>query len=143
MVQLLTFHTCLNMIKLCYKEYEYKVTLGACKYFFEQTGKDLQHSLLLFLKSSSENRDLNLLSKLCHFHGILSFEDASILFFALIKQSGGGVSLDEIRDAMYRVSWTPTESEDGLCEPWPVVMLELAHEVSAYFSQIAKKKADI
>ena len=77
------------------------------------------------------------------FHNLMTFKDASVLFYAVIKQSGASIPLAEIQDAMYRVSWLPTESEDGLCEPWPVVMLELATEANTYFSQIAKKKADI
>ena len=130
------------MIKLCYKEYEYKITLGACKYFYEQTGKDLQHSLLLYLEACTTSRDMESISRLRYFHGLLSFKDASILFYSVIKQEAKGASLAEIQDAMYRVSWMPTESEDGLCEPWPLVMLELATEANTYFSEIAKKKAD-
>ena len=131
------------MIKLCYKEYDYKITLGACKYFFEQTGKDLQYSLLLYLEACTTSREMNSMSRLRLFHELMSFKDASVLFYSVIKQSTSGISLSEIQDAMYRVSWLPTESEDGLCEPWPIVMLELATEANAYFSQIAKKKADI
>jgi len=72
----------------------------------------------------------------------MSASDASYLFYSVIKQVESGVSLDEIQDAMHRVSWMPTESENGLCEPWPLIMLGLATEANAYFSQIAKKKAD-
>tara|TARA_R110002153_G_scaffold141757_1_gene292912 strand:+ start:529 stop:924 length:396 start_codon:yes stop_codon:yes gene_type:complete len=131
------------MINLFYKEYEYKITLGACKYFFEQTGKDLQHSLLLYLEASVTSVGMEPISRLRMFHNLMTFKDASVLFYAVIKQSGASIPLAEIQDAMYRVSWLPTESEDGLCEPWPVVMLELATEANTYFSQIAKKKADI
>lgn len=130
------------MIKLFYKEYEYKITLGACKYFFEQTGKDLQHSLLLYCEASVTTVGMEPISRLRLFHSLLTFKDASTLFYSVIKQSGNNIPLAEIQDAMYRVSWLPTESEDGLCEPWPVVMLELATEANTYFSQIAKKKAD-
>lgn len=131
------------MIKLCYKEYEFKITLGACKYFFEQTGKDLQHSLLLYLEACATSKDMEMISRLRLFHGLLSFKDASILFYSVIKQASDGVSLAEIQDAMYRVSWMPTESDDGLCEPWPLIMVSLATEANEYFNQIAKKKADI
>ena len=130
------------MINLFYKEYEYKITLGACKYFFEQTGKDLQHSLLLYLEASVTSVGMEPISRLRMFHSLMTFKDASVLFYSVIKQSGNGTPLAEIQDAMYRVSWLPTESDDGLCEPWPVVMLELATEANTYFSQIAKKKAD-
>ena len=129
------------MIKLCYKEYDYKITLGACKYFFEQTGKDLQHSLLLYLEACTTSRDMEMISRLRLFHGLLSFKDASVLFYAVIKQASDGVSLQEIQDSMYRVSWMPTESEDGLCEPWPLVMLELSTSANKYFSELSKKKA--
>lgn len=131
------------MIKLCYKEYDYKITLGACKSFFEQTGKDLQYSLLLYLEACTTSKELPTISRLRVFHGLLSFKDASILLHSVIKQASDGVPLAEIQDAMYRVSWMPTESEDGLCEPWPLVMVELATEANIYFSEIAKKKADI
>ena len=72
----------------------------------------------------------------------MSASDASYLFYSVIKQVGAGASLEEIQDAMHRVSWMPTESEDGLCEPWPLVMLGLATDANVYFSEIAKKKVD-
>ena len=127
------------MIKLCYKEYEWKITLGACKYFYEQTGKDLQHSLLLYLEACSTSRNMDSISRLRLF--LLSFKDASVLFYSVIKQATEGVSLSEIQDAMYRVSWMPSESEDGLCEPWPLIMLNLSTDANTYFAQISKKKA--
>jgi hypothetical protein len=130
------------MIKLCYKEYEYKITLGACKYFFEQTGKDLQYSLLLYLEACDTTRKMASISRLRLFHGLMSAKDASYLFYSVIKQTSSAASLEEIQDAMHRVSWMPTESEDGLCEPWPLIMLELATNANIYFSEIAKKKVD-
>ena len=132
------------MIKLCYKAYEYKLSLGACKYFSEKTGKDLQYNLMLFLEACRSSQKMEYTKRLSLFHEIMSFKDAAILFYALIKDVDQSIPLCEIEDAMFRVSWIPAVTDDAeLCQPWPLVMVDLATQVSAYYAELDKKKAVI
>lgn len=132
------------MIKLCYKEYDYKVNLAACKSFYEQTGTDLQHTLLMYLDACQKSRDQEgVLERMAMFHNVCTFDKATKLIHCLIKQEDKSIPLAEIEDAMFRVSWTPTDQDGELCQPWPLVMLDLATQVNDYFADnLPKKKAD-
>jgi hypothetical protein len=78
------------------------------------------------------------------FHGLISFKEASFLFYSLIKETDKSIPLCEIEDAMFRVSWIPATVDDAeLCQPWPLVIVDLATQVSSYYSELDKKKAVI
>lgn len=132
------------MIKLCYKTYEYKLNLSACKFFHEKTGMDLQHTLMLFLDACRKSQKMEYIERLSLFHGLMSFKNASYLFYSVIKEADSSIPLCEIEDAMFRVSWIPATVDDAeLCQPWPLVLVDLATQVSDYYSQMDKKKAVI
>jgi len=128
------------MIKLCYKEYDFKVNLAACKIFYEQTGTDLQHTLLLYLDACSKTSGMDLIERMAVFHNVCSFDVAAKLMHSLIKQENNRIPLAEIEDAMFRVSWMPSEIEGDLCQPWPLVMVDLATQVNQYFADNLPKK---
>lgn len=131
------------MIKLCYKEYDYKVNLAACKSFYEQTGTDLQHTLLLYLGACNKSMGQELIERMATFHNVCSFDKAAKLIHCLIKQKDTSIPLAEIEDAMFRVSWTPTDQDSDLCQPWPLVMIDIATQINDYFADnLPKKKAD-
>lgn len=129
------------MIKLCYKEYPYKLNLAACKAFHEQTGKDLTYVLMRYLEACRDTIEMQSIERLRYFFGLESAENISKLFHALIKQENKNIPLAEIQDAMYRVSWMPTDEDGDMCEPWPLVVVDLATQVNEYYSQLDKKKA--
>ena len=132
------------MIKLCFKEYPYKVNLAACKSFYEQTGVDLQYTLLTYLDACVRSVGQDLTQRMVTFHDVCSFDKAAKLIHCLVKQEDENVPLAEIEDAMFRVSFMPGEVDHELCQPWPLVMVELATQVNDYFSaNMPKKKADI
>lgn len=132
------------MIKLCYKTYEYKINLAACKYFHEKTGLDLQCTLMSFLQACRESEKMDYTDRLSVFHNVMSFKDAAILFYSLIKQENDSVPLAEIEDSMFRVSWIASKADDAdLCQPWPLVIVDLATQISQYYSELDKKKAVI
>lgn len=130
------------MIKLCYKEYDYKLNLSACKAFHEQTGKDLTHTLLRYLDACRTTKNMETLQRLEYFFGIEKFDVIAKAFHCLIKQENKNIPLVEIEDAMFRVNWIPNEEDSDLCEPWPLVMVDLATQVNDYYTQMSKKKAD-
>ena len=119
------------------------MNLAACKSFYEQTGTDLQHTLLLYLDVTQKTQSQDLIERLASFHNVCSFDVAAKLIHCLIKQKEKEIPLDEIEDAMFRVSWTPSEMGSDLCQPWPLVMVDLATQVNQYFADnLPKKKAD-
>lgn len=129
-------------IKLCYKEYDYKMNLAACKSFYEQTGKDLTYILMGYIEACRATVGMQSVERLRHFSGLETFETISKLFHCLIKQEDKSIPLVEIQDAMYRVSWMPSDEDDSkLCEPWPLVVVDLATQINEYYSQLDKKKA--
>ena len=128
-------------IKLCYKEYDYKVNLGACKSFYEQTGKDLNFTLLRFLDACRVSGGEPTENRLTTMFGLESFSVIAKLFHCIIKQKQKDIPLAEIEDAMFRVGWMPTDEDSDLCNPWPLVVVSVATEVSEYYSALDKKKA--
>jgi len=130
------------MIKLCYKEYPYKINLSACKVFYEQTGKDLTYTLMRYLQACRDTAKMDTLKRLEYFFGLEKFDVMAKAFHCLIKQENKSIPLAEIEDAMFRVNWLPNEEDSNLCEPWPLVAVELAAEINDYYSQMSKKKVD-
>lgn len=133
------------MIKLCYKEYDWKISNGACRSFKEQTGKDLKGFFADYIVASLNLPDrVSLFERTEIFRALHSREDACKALHCVISASQDGVSIAEIEDATYRVGWTLSDRPDDLSEPWPIEVLRLALDVNKYLSEnIPKKKADI
>ena len=131
------------MIKLCYKEYPFKISLAACKSFFDETGEDLQLVLLRYLDVCQQTVGMDLIKRMALFHDVCKFEVASHAIYSLVQTKNKSIPLSEIQDAMFRVSWLPNERADTLSEPWPLVMLDISTQVNDYFAKNmpVKKKA--
>lgn len=130
------------MIKLCYKEYDWKLTNGACKSFFDKTGLDLQTVFADYITAWVDlPENISLMNRMQVFSKIQTRDVASKALHSIIKPCCDGVSLDEISDATFRVSWILSERPDDLSEPWPLVMLDAALQINDYFNaNIPKKK---
>lgn len=125
---------------LCYKQYDYKLNLAACKSFYEQTGKDLNYTLLRYLEACRDGEKQTVITRLTALFGLESFDVIAKLFHCLVKQEDKSIPLIEIEDAMFRVGWMPTDEDGDMCEPWPFVVAMLATDVSEYYSKLDKKK---
>lgn len=121
------------MIRLCYKEYPYKISLAACKAFFDATGEDLQSVLLEYLEACHRTSGMDLVKRMSEFYKICKFEVASHAIHSLVKTANKNIPIEEIQDAMFRVSWLPSDRDDDLSEPWPLVMVTIATQVNDYF----------
>jgi len=134
------------MIKLCYKEYKWKISNGACRSFKEKTGKDLKGFFASYIVASINLRkDISTFERCEIFRDLHSVEDACKAMLCVIEAAQDGISLAEIEDGAERVSWTVNDKPDDLSEPWPIVMLLLALDINSYICENlpAKKKADI
>lgn len=129
-------------IKLCYKEYQAKMTLEAIKYYDQETGRDLWSDLVDFLGVWQVSMAENPTSmKLCSdLYKSMTFINASHIFRALITGVDSSRSLLEIQDAMFAVGWLPSSDDTGLAEPWPLIMYKAALDVNSEMLDFAKKK---
>tara|TARA_R100000951_G_scaffold63787_2_gene53556 strand:- start:1401 stop:1808 length:408 start_codon:yes stop_codon:yes gene_type:complete len=131
------------MIKLCYKQYPFKVTLKACKAFFDQTGLDLQTVFMKYIVTCSKTTEMGLMERLVAFSELYPRDIATKALYVIIKQEQDGVSLAEVEDATYRVSWLISERDDDISEPWPLVMLDTALQINKYFSENSETKKTV
>ena len=134
------------MIKLCYKEYDWKASNEACKSFFDKTGLDLQSVFGDYITACMNmQKDISLFEQMQIYSKLHSRKTASIALHCIIKEVDKNIPLDEIYDATYHVGWMLTDRPGDLSEPWPFVMLNTALEINDYFNaNIPKKKeADI
>ena len=129
-------------INLCYKTYPFKISLAACKQFAEQSGTDLQYALLKYIEATADTKGMGAIERMAYLQSIFTFDIASKLLHSLIKQENKNIPLVEIQDAMFKVSWLPTEDDSVLCQPWPLVMIDVATQVNTYFNDNLPKKKD-
>ncbi len=126
---------------LCYKSYPAKMSLGAMKHFKDETGLDLWCTLMQFIECFSLSDKDPMLIRLRKLQEIIDFHTAAKLIHSLIRLESSGVPLCEIEDAMFRCGWLPSDSDQE--NPWPLVVVDLAHKIDNQFSDSsAKKKAD-
>jgi len=128
------------MIKLCYKEYRFKMSLGAMKQFKEKTGKDLWFTLMSFYSVFLQTAQIkSTTERMRHLYSCCDFDTGAEAFHALMC-AVDKVGLDEIRDGMFRVGWLPSERPDSMSEPWPLVMVEAFLVIDEQFKEIAQEK---
>ena len=130
-------------IHLAYKRYPYKITLNACKKFYEQTGLDLQTVFLKYISAAANSKELSIAERLIGFSELYSREVACKAMHCMIREENTSIPLAEIEDGTFRVSWLASDREDTLSEPWPLVMVNTALQINDYFSEnLHIKKSD-
>ena len=131
------------MIKLCYKEYPFKISLKACKVFYDNTGLDLQTVFMKYIAVCHKTAGMELTERLVFFSELYTRDVASKALHAVIDAETDGVPLSEIEDGTFRVSWIQSTRDDDISEPWPMVMLDTAIQINDYFANnINVKKSD-
>ena len=131
------------LIKLCYKEYPFKISQSACKRFFDQTGLDLQTVFMKYISACVDNAGLDVTKRLIHFSELYSRDVACKAMHCMIKEEDKSIPLAEIEDGTFRVSWVESKRDDDISEPWPLVMLDVALQINTYFTEnLNIKKSD-
>jgi hypothetical protein len=130
------------MIKLCYKEYDWKASTEACKSFTDKTGLDLKSVFFDYLVSAiNAPKDLSLTDRMQMYSNVHSEKIAVTALHCIIKAGSSSVSVEEIADGFCRVGWILSDRPDDLSEPWPFVMVNTALDINSYFNaNIPKKK---
>jgi hypothetical protein len=119
---------------LCYKEYTFRMTLGAMKQFKSATGKDLWHTLIAFLDDWMKSEKESTLSRCRGVYNVVDFATAAELIHALVKAEDKSIPIAEIEDAMFRVGWLPTDLDNQNINPYPLILVSIAHQINESFS---------
>ena len=109
------------------------------KQFKQATGKDLWCTLLQFMECYALSNEDATLIRIRKLYEVLDFETAAQLFHALIRAENKSIPLEEIEDGMFKVGWLPSEREDNMSEPWPLVLVLLSHEINKQFTADASE----
>jgi hypothetical protein len=128
------------IIKLCYKEYPAKLSLGSMDYYEQATGRDLWRDLLKYLEAWQKLKGLSTLEVITGLHDVVSFKNASYIFHSVIREEDSSRSLKEVQDAMFAVGWLPSDEDSTMAEPWPLVMYQVALDIHQQLSDFARKK---
>ena len=131
------------MIKLAYQEYDYKMSLAAMRQFKEATGKDLWHTLLSLIEANADAiaDGKTSLSGIVRLSEVIDFDTGAEVFRAMLtRENNAKVSREDIEDAMFRVGWLPAKTDDGMTEPYTLLLLKMAIDVNAQMNEQPKKK---
>ena len=129
--------------KLCYKTYDFGISLASCKGFTDSTGLDLHCVLMDYIYAYTDLADAPELNKVSTL-GKLYSRDIACNLFSSITDKELNIPDEEFQDATYRTSWVQSSRIDGFSEPWPLVIVGVAMDINKYISEnIHVKKKDI
>lgn len=125
------------MIKLCYKEYEAKVTLEAHREFLSRQGQSLGYYIGKALIAAAKGQGVSVVEQMQLIKEAVPFDVALDLFDVITDKNAEKA---ELEDAMWRVDWLPTDREGDISEPWTFVLADLATKYSSIYDEIHEKK---
>ncbi|HHZ96944.1 MAG TPA: hypothetical protein EYN67_15650 [Flavobacteriales bacterium] len=128
---------------LCYKTYPFKISQGACKRFFEQTGLDLQTVFITYLCKFHETKGMMSGDRFIALSNLYPRDIACKAMYHMVKEEVTGVSMAELEDASFRVGWTASENDDQLSDPWPLIMVDISVKINTYYSENLDEKKTI
>lgn len=131
------------MFELCYKQYDFKMTLNACKSFYDDTGLDLQTVFMKYIVACQKTFEMTSMERLVLFSDVFPRAIAVKAMYYIIKEAQDGISIAELEDATFRVGWLPSDESGEKREPWPLVMLSIALKINEQFTKgLEIKKTD-
>ena len=122
--------------KLCYKEYDFKVTWSAKRDFKRETGRGLWSTLQGVYRVMIENKDKPVLSRMEAVGLHIDEVDAATLLWCLAKQCNSSLKINEIADACDRMGWRPSDGDEW-AQPYPYVLYKMMSDIDAMYAQEA------
>jgi hypothetical protein len=122
--------------KLCYKDYDYKVTWAAKREFKRETGRGLWSTLQGVISVYNANSDGSIIDLMAAIGKFIDDVDGAILLWVLAKQCNSTLQLSEIADACDRVGWRPTEDGE-YAQPYTFVLYSIVLEIDKMYQQEA------
>jgi len=130
--------------KLCYKDYDYKITWDAQREFKRETGRGLWSTLQGIMGIVQANQDRSVMDLMTAIGNHIGDTEGPILLYTLAKQCNSLLTLDEIADACARVGWRPISNGDDYAQPYTLVLYSILHQVDAHFeTEAIKAKKDL
>ena len=130
--------------KLCYKEYDYKITWSAKRDFKRETGRGIWSTLQAILPIVQANAGGSVINLCAEIGKHIDDVDGPILLYTLAKQCNTSLQLSEIADACDRVGWRPVENDNEYAQPYTYVLYKMVHAIDElYEEEAAKAKKDL
>ena len=123
--------------KLCYKEYDYKVTWSAKRDFKRETGRGLWSTLQGLMVIVQANKDGSAFNLMAEIGKHIDDVDGAILLYTLAKQCNSSLQLSEIADACDRVGWRPVEDDSEYAQPYPYVLYLMLLDIDEMYQEEA------
>jgi len=125
--------------KLCYKDYEYKITWAAKREFKRETGRGLWSTLQGVMRVVHQNKDESVLSLMAAIGKHIDDVDGAVLLWVLAKQCNSALSLGEIADACDRVGWRPISDDSEYAQPYTYVLYSMLIDIDKMYEEEAIK----
>lgn len=126
-------------IRLCYKDYDIKMTLGAMKLFAEDTGgRDMWTTALQCIATNQALANSSLCDRFIGLGRVLTFLEASHFLHRITSAANSAIGLDEIQDAMFHSGMIPSDDDD--LQPWQLVLLHACFQIREEIDQNATLK---
>ena len=125
--------------KLCYKEYEYKITNAAKREFKRETGRGLWSTLqgVFNIVNTNKGKDEMVMCEEVGKH--VDDVDGAILLYTLAKQCNSTLKLDEIADGCDRVGWRSYGSADEWAQAYTYILYTMVLDVDQWYEEEAIK----
>ena len=130
--------------KLCYKEYDYKITWAAKRDFKRETGRGLWSTLQGLMVIVQANKDGSAFNLMAEIGKHIDDVDGAILLHSIAKQCNSSLQLSEIADACDRVGWRPVDDDSEYAQPYTLVLYSIVLDIdSMYEEEAIQAKKDL
>jgi hypothetical protein len=123
--------------KLCYKEYDYKITWSAKRDFKRETGRGLWSTLQGVMGIVHANKGGSVFNLMSEIGKHIDDVDGPILLYTLAKQCNASLQISEIADACDRVGWRPVENDNEYAQPYTLVLYTMLLDIDSMYEQEA------
>jgi hypothetical protein len=130
--------------KLCYKEYDYKITWSAKREFKRETGRGIWSTLQGIMPIVHATEGGSVFNRCAEIGKHIDDVNGPILLYILAKQCNASLQLSEIADACDRVGWRPIDSNEKHAQPYTYVLYQMVLDVDAWYqSEAIQVKKDL
>ena len=123
--------------KLCYKEYDYKITWSAKRDFKRETGRGLWSAIQGVMGIVHEHNKGSAFNLMAEIGRHIDDVDGPILLHTLAKQCNPSLQLSEIADACERAGWRPVDDDSEYAQPYTLVLYSIVLDIDAMYQQEA------
>lgn len=120
----------MDALKLCYKEYPLRDTLGAFRKYEEACGGDLESDLYECVAIWLADDGLTKLDKFTRIGKAIGRKKAALAIWCLANAENNLLTLSEIEDATFRAGFLDAEPDEWN-QPWPMLTVLVGLRLSS------------